>query len=227
MTQYLAHRGAVTTAELRPLLYYRHDREAIRHLLRVAAGLDSLILGEPQILGQVAAAHAAAHAAGVAGAVLSHLFHQALHCGKQVRTETAIAGCTTSLSNTAVRLAAQRLGDLSSCSALVVGAGEMASHAAMALRQSGTGSILCVNRNLARAEATGAARWRQRIGLDTVERHFAHGRPGGKRHQRSARGDRSGSGPRRDDAPCGPAAAARRYCAAARRGYGSRRRSPT
>ena len=85
VTRHLAQLGAMPTAELRPLLHYRRDREAIHHLFRVAAGLDSLILGEPQILGQVAAAHAAAHAAGETGAVLSHLFHQALHCGKQVR----------------------------------------------------------------------------------------------------------------------------------------------
>ena len=148
----LAQQGDITTAELDRLLYLRRDRDAVQHLMCVAAGLDSLILGEPQILGQVAAAHASAQVTGGSGPILSHLFNQALHCGKRARTETLIGSYTTSISHAAVRLAEHELGDLSERSALVIGAGEMAELAATALRQHGVGTIFCVNRTQARAE---------------------------------------------------------------------------
>ncbi len=148
----LAQQGDITTAELDRLIYLRRDRDAIQHLMCVAAGLDSLILGEPQILGQVAAAHASAQVTGGSGPILSHLFNQALHCGKRARTETLIGSYTTSISHAAVRLAEHELGDLSERSALVIGAGEMAELAATALRQHGVGTIFCVNRTQARAE---------------------------------------------------------------------------
>lgn len=150
--QLLARHGAIAETEVARLLYLHRDRAAVHHLMCVAAGLDSLILGEPQILGQVAAAHAAAHVNGDSGPILSHLFNKALHCGKRARTETPIGSYTTSLSHAAVRLAAQQLGDLSTRHALVIGAGEMAELAATALRRHGAGEIFCINRTQARAE---------------------------------------------------------------------------
>lgn len=148
----LAQQGNLPASEVDRLLYLRHDRDAIQHLMSVAAGLDSLILGEPQILGQVASAHAAGQVNGGSGPILSHLFNQALHCGKRARTETPIGSYTTSISHAAVRLAEHEMGDLATRRALVIGAGEMAELAATALHQHGVGTIFCVNRTQARAE---------------------------------------------------------------------------
>lgn len=150
--RYLAQVHNVAPATLHGLLYFGEGRETVEHLLRVAAGLDSLILGEPQILGQVAAAVAEAQVAGTIGPVLSHLFHQALHCGKRARTETAIGSYTTSISHAAAQVAVTRFGNLAMCHALVLGAGEMAELAAVALQQHGAASITCINRTQARAE---------------------------------------------------------------------------
>jgi glutamyl-tRNA reductase len=149
--EYLADLYGAEIEELRELLYYAQDDEAVRHLMRVTSGLDSLILGEPQILGQVADAFEAAKAAGSHGPVLSHLFNHALHCGKRVRTETAIGSHTISISHAAALLAEQKLGPLAERHALVIGAGEMAELAAVALQQHGAASITCINRKQERA----------------------------------------------------------------------------
>jgi glutamyl-tRNA reductase len=149
--EYLADLYGASADELDGLLYHVQDDEAVRHLMRVTAGLDSLILGEPQILGQVAAAFEAAKAAGSHGPVLSHLFSHALHCGKRARTETAIGNYTTSISHAAALLAEQKLGPLAQRHALVIGAGEMAELAAKALHQHGIATITCVNRTQERA----------------------------------------------------------------------------
>jgi glutamyl-tRNA reductase len=150
--EYLADLYGASAEDLGGLLYYAHDEEAVRHLMRVTSGLDSLILGEPQILGQVADAFEAAKAAGSHGPVLSHLFSHALHCGKRARTETEIGSHTISISHAAALLAAQKLGPLTRCRALVIGAGEMAELAATALQQHGIATIICVNRTQERAE---------------------------------------------------------------------------
>jgi glutamyl-tRNA reductase len=148
---YLANLYGAEPAAIAGLLYFAHDEEAVRHLLRVTCGLDSMILGEPQILGQVADAARAAQAAGSQGPLLSHLFSQALHCGKRARAETAIGSHTISISHAAALLAEHTLGNLPGRQALVIGAGEMAETAAIALRQHGVTSITCVNRTHERA----------------------------------------------------------------------------
>ncbi len=139
-------------APLNPYHYVKTDNAAIEHLFHVAAGLDSLILGEAQILGQVANALAAAQSSGASGPLLTQVFNRALHCGKRARTETPIGSYTTSISHAAVRHAETVLGDLSHRRALVIGAGEMAELAATALQQHRIASIVCINRTLARAE---------------------------------------------------------------------------
>ena len=154
--EYLADLYGANPADLGGLLYYAHDDEAVRHLIRVTSGLDSLILGEPQILGQVADAFEAAKSAGSHGPVLSHLFSYALHCGKRVRTETEIGSHTISISHAAALLAEQKLGPLARRRALVIGAGEMAELAATALQQHGMIDITCVNRTQERAERIAA-----------------------------------------------------------------------
>lgn len=151
ITGYLAGIYGTSAGEIRDLLYFAQDDEAVHHLMRVTCGLDSMILGEPQILGQVAAACNAAQAAGSLGPLLSHLFSHALHCGKRARTETEIGSHTTSISHAAALLAKQTLGALSERQVLVIGAGEMAEMAAVALQQHGVTAITCVNRTLERA----------------------------------------------------------------------------
>ncbi|HVG95596.1 MAG TPA: glutamyl-tRNA reductase [Chloroflexota bacterium] len=153
LRQFLARLGETPAAALAPHLYCLEGRGAVQHLMRVAAGLDSLILGESQILGQVARAGDEAREAGTAGPVLSKLFMRAVHAGKRVRTETAIGRHTTSVSHAAVGLAKASAGDLSRARALVVGAGEMAGLAGRALREHGVLEIACLNRTAARAEA--------------------------------------------------------------------------
>ena len=137
-------------------LYVRSNEEAVRHLFRVAAGLDSMILGEPQILGQVNQAYALAHEAGAAGPILSRLFQRATRVGKRVRTETAISRASSSVGSAAVRLLQQEFPDLPQRRALVVGAGQMGLTVARYLASQGVHDIAIVNRTLDRAEHVAA-----------------------------------------------------------------------
>jgi glutamyl-tRNA reductase len=152
MEAYLAGLSGISRQDLNPYLYSMFDEEVVRHLTRVAAGLDSMILGEPQILGQVSGALADAQRTKTSGPVLNQLFDRAVRAGKRARSETAIGRHSTSVSHTAVRLIADELGDLSQCSALIVGAGEMAEAAARALHSAGIQQLHFINRTYARAE---------------------------------------------------------------------------
>ncbi|MCS6827772.1 MAG: glutamyl-tRNA reductase [Caldilinea sp.] len=152
----IARQRNATQAELTPYVYIKTGQAAIEHLLHVASGLDSLILGEAQILGQVADAYASAQANGGSGPILARLFHTALHCGKRARRETAIGSYTTSISHAAVKQARALLGDLSHRTALILGAGEMAELAAAALNQHQIASLFCINRTQAHAERLAA-----------------------------------------------------------------------
>lgn len=133
-------------------LYFRHDEEAVRHLFRVAAGLDSMVLGEPQILGQITEAYEAALSQGAPGTVLSALFRAAIHAGKRIRTETTISVNPSSISSVAAALAGQLLGDLSERQILLIGAGEMGAIAVRALRKRGVSKIVVANRTHKNAE---------------------------------------------------------------------------
>lgn len=140
-----------------PHLYEFHDDVAVRHLFKVAAGLDSAVLGEGEILGQLQDAWEAARKEGAAGPVLSILFRHAAEVGKRVRSETAITRGTTSLSQAAVALARAELGDLTGRTTLVIGAGGMGEAMAQALAGSlGDGRLLVANRTLSRAEELAA-----------------------------------------------------------------------
>jgi glutamyl-tRNA reductase len=133
-------------------LYSYYDDAAARHLFKVAAGLDSAVLGEGEILGQVGDAWEVAREEAVCGPMLSILFRQALEVGKRVRSETAIARGTTSLSQAAVALAAAELGSLSGKTTLVLGAGEMGEAMAQALAGAlESGPLLVANRTWSRA----------------------------------------------------------------------------
>ena len=136
-----------------PSLVRRSDHEAsLRHLLRVAAGLESQVLGEDQVLGQVRRAYAAAESAGTLGPVLEAALLKAIHVGERARTETAINDGTVSLGSAAVQLAEREAG-LEGRDALLVGAGEMASVVACGLAEAGVASLRVANRSPDRAEA--------------------------------------------------------------------------
>jgi glutamyl-tRNA reductase len=138
------------------VVYRREGAEAVRHLHRVAAGLDSMILGEAQILGQVDDALRTARAAGSAGAVLGRLFETAIRLGGKVRATTDIGRGAVSVSSAAVALAAKIFGSLEGRKALVIGAGEMGSLAARHLRSAGVDTLGIANRTVARAESLAA-----------------------------------------------------------------------
>jgi glutamyl-tRNA reductase len=162
-----ATRG-LPSAELSGKFYRLAGRDAIDHLGRVAAGLDSMVLGEPQILGQAAEAQALAAAQGAAGPVLSALFRAAVHAGKRARAETGISRNPSTISSVAVRLAEKAAGPLAERQVLVVGAGQMAELAVQALRGRGAARITLANRTLARAAGL-AQRWgAQAVALDDL-----------------------------------------------------------
>ncbi len=136
--------------DLTDCLYDKSGDDAVRHIFRVASSLDSMVLGEPQILGQVKDAYDAAVAAGTLRNVLGRCVHRAFTVAKRVRTETALGAGTVSISSVAVDLARKIFGDLSNHTVLLVGAGEMAEAAARSLGKGGRSIRVC-NRSVERA----------------------------------------------------------------------------
>lgn len=134
-----------------PYLYLHEDESAINHILQVASGLDSLVLGEPQILGQVKQAYQVAKDANTSGKLLGRLCQHTFSVAKQVRTDTAIGCSPVSVAFAAVSLARQIFSDLSEQTALLIGAGETIELAARHLHQHGVGRIIVANRTLERA----------------------------------------------------------------------------
>ncbi len=142
----------IERAQLEPYLFSHRERDAVKHLLRVCSGLDSLILGEPQILGQMKSAWQAAEDEGTLGRHLNRLFQHAFTVAKKVRTDTAIGSSPVSVAFAAVQLSKQIFGDLSGKTALMLGAGETAELALRHLRGQGVENLIVVNRTLARAQ---------------------------------------------------------------------------
>jgi glutamyl-tRNA reductase len=132
-------------------LYSHAADEAVRHLFRVASSLDSLVVGEPQILGQIKEAYRTAVKAQATGAVLNRLLHKTFHVAKRVHSETAIGGAAVSISYAAVELARKIFDELAGLKALLIGAGEMAKLAAEHLLAQGVREVMVANRTLARA----------------------------------------------------------------------------
>jgi glutamyl-tRNA reductase len=155
LLRFLADQGRVDLSVVQSASYVRAHGEAVRHLLRVTSGLDSMVLGEDQIQAQVKRAIACARDAGMLGATLERLGSAALACGKRVRTFTGVGRHAVSLESLAVHAAAERLGHLRAQRALVVGAGESALLVARLLESGGAdaGSITIVGRSHARARA--------------------------------------------------------------------------
>ncbi|MFQ5577339.1 MAG: glutamyl-tRNA reductase [Anaerolineae bacterium] len=148
----------VAAETFRPHLYILRDDAVVEHLMRVAAGLDSMVLGEAQILGQVVTAYQTAAAHHTAGPFLCRLFERAIHAGKRARTETGIGLNPASISSVAVQLARRHLGGLAGKTVMILGAGEMGTLAMKVLVNEGVGQLLIVNRTRQRA-VTIAERW--------------------------------------------------------------------
>ena len=134
-----------------PHLYEHRDQEAVRHLFRMAASLDSMVVGEPQILGQVKEAFAAARAAGTVSGQLEHLLQSAFAAAKRARSETGIGSNSVSIASVAVEMARKIFGSLQGRTVFLVGAGKMSELAARHLVQQGAGTILVTNRTHERA----------------------------------------------------------------------------
>lgn len=155
---FLSDASGVRASDFRAHTYQVEDLDAARHLYEVASGLDSLVMGEPQILGQVTRALELAREQNVAGPILNQLFQSAIHAGKRVRTETEIGRNPVSVSSLAASLAAHIVRPLADAQVLILGAGEMAELAAGALRKRGVTHITVVNRTLENARLL-ADRW--------------------------------------------------------------------
>ena len=158
--------------ELQAYLYHHADTAAARHLFRVATGLDSLVLGEPQILGQVKAAWAAARGAGTLGTTLDRLFQNAFATAKRARTETRIGANPVSVASAAVRLAQESFARLDEATVLLVGAGETIELAARHLREGRVRRLLVANRTYAHAHDLAARHGGVALPLDELDRHL-------------------------------------------------------
>ena len=150
--EWLAGFHGLAVEDVAPYLYIHEGRQVVDHLLAVSCGLDSLVLGEPQILGQVKSAFQTASDAGRTGKLLTRLFQHAFATAKQVRTDTAIGDSPVSVAFAAVSLARQIYADLSEQTAMLIGAGETIELAARHLKQNGIGRIVVANRTIARAQ---------------------------------------------------------------------------
>jgi glutamyl-tRNA reductase len=155
--------------ELEGSLYVMTDDAAALHLFRVAAGLDSMVRGEGQILGQVRAAYEASQAAGASGPTLHRLFRHALQAGKRVRTETGIAENPASIASAAVELVERVFGELAGTRLLVLGAGKMGEQTAVGLIARGATDVVVANRSLERATTVAARFGARATGLDDLE----------------------------------------------------------
>ncbi|HST45782.1 MAG TPA: glutamyl-tRNA reductase, partial [Luteimonas sp.] len=164
--------GALTETGLHAYLYVHRDGEAIRHLFRVASGLDSLVLGEPQILGQVKHAWATARSAGTLGGRLDRLFQHAFVTAKRARSETRIGNSPVSMASMAVRLAQQSFARLEDSVVLLVGAGETIELAARHLAQARVKQLLVANRTLQHAQDLAARHGGVALPLDALDRHL-------------------------------------------------------
>jgi glutamyl-tRNA reductase len=169
---FFAEASHVAPEEFSDYLTSLYDGDAARHLFSVASGLDSAVLGEHEILGQVRKSWETASTEGAVGPVLNPLFRHALEVGKRVRTETAISRNITSVSQAAVAMATERLGGLEGRQVLVVGAGEMGEGLARALHGGGVAGIRVANRTWDRAVEVAGRLGGEPVRLDDLPHHL-------------------------------------------------------
>ena len=158
--------------ELHDYLYTHPDAGAVKHVLRVASGLDSMVVGEPQVLGQLKRAYRTAREAGSIGKMLNRLFQHSFKVAKDVRSNTMIGSHPVSVAYAAVRLARQIFGDLSRHTALLIGAGETIELAAKHLHDSGLHKMIIANRSPERAQKLGQQYSAYAITLNEIPRHL-------------------------------------------------------
>lgn len=170
---WLGNYHALPSSELSQYLYQHPDQNAVRHVLRVASGLDSMVLGEPQILGQVKSAYQAASEAGTLGKNLERLFQHTFSVAKQVRTDTRIGESPVSVAFAAVSLSKQIFADLSNQTALLIGAGETIELVARHLHESSLGRLIVANRTFERARDLATAFGGYAITLPEIPTHLA------------------------------------------------------
>jgi len=159
--------------DILPYIYAHPDHDAVRHVLRVASGLDSLVLGEPQILGQMKDAYVAANQAGTLGGCLDRLFQHTFAVAKQVPTDTAIGASPVSVAFAAVSLAKQIFSELDNHTALLIGAGDTIELAARHLHESGIGRMIIANRTVKRAQTLATELGAYAISLPDIPAHLA------------------------------------------------------
>jgi len=172
LARWLAHHHGLDDEALSSYLYRHRDGEAARHLFRVAAGLDSMVLGEPQILGQVKTAWHAAHAAKCLRLPLDRLFQQAFAVAKRVRTDTRIGAHPVSIAFAAVRLVRQAFAELDRASVLLIGAGDTVELAARHLADANVKKLLVANRTLEHAQALAGRYGGMALPLSELARHL-------------------------------------------------------
>ena len=154
--------------EVAPYLYAFPDHQAVKHAFRVASGLDSMVIGEPQILGQMKTAFATAHKNGNTGKVLNRLFQHTFSVAKEIRSNTSIGNHAVSVAYAAVALAKQIFSDISDQTVLLIGAGDTVELACRHLHSQGVRKIIVANRTLARAESLAKEFGAQAIALDEL-----------------------------------------------------------
>ncbi len=170
LADWLVRQAALDSEALASHTYAYSGSDAVRHALRVACGLDSMVLGEPQILGQIKTAYRTAMTEGSTGKHLNKLMQYTFAIAKQVRTETAIGATPVSVAYAAVRLARQVHGDLSTRRALLIGAGDTIELVAQHLKRQGIGSLIIANRTLSRAESLAQTMGAEAIGLSDISK---------------------------------------------------------
>jgi len=169
LSDWLASYHQVAPNTLQDSLYSHTDIEAARHLMRVTSGLDSMVLGEPQITGQVKTAFADARQAGSVGSNLNRLFQQTFKIAKEVRSNTEIGHHLISMPAAALRLAKMLFTDLAQCRGLLVGVGDMIELSAKQLRDAGITELTIANRTIANAQSIAEAVEARIIGLDQLQ----------------------------------------------------------
>ena len=173
VTQFLSRADTLPRALFEPHLYQHTDDQAIRHLFRVTSSLDSMVIGEPQVLGQVRRAYSIALEAGTAGRVLNRLVHHSFHVAKRVRSETGIGANAVSISYMAVELGKKIFNSLKGRTALLIGAGEMAELSARHLVNAGVSRVLLANRTEGPVARLAKEIGGESVRLDELSNHLA------------------------------------------------------
>ena len=158
---------------IQPYIFFHENQQAIRHMLRVASGLDSLVLGEPQILGQMKDAYHSARQANTLKTLLDKLFQHTFHVAKQVRTDTSIGHNPVSVAFSAVALSKQIFGELDKYTALLIGAGETTELVARHLKEKQMGRMIVANRTLERARHLAVEMDAYAITLQEISQHLS------------------------------------------------------